>query len=380
MSLEPPRAAAEVEDNPSTRDARCDLTRIGWFVMPHLVSGIGQDISEVVGASLTVDLRRLEPYVTGTGRTIAEGLPLLWPRDRVVVREAITGVACAQVAAPASTLAVTLDGARRRTLSDRVWQPWMFGPVGSTATLLGIYDLIPLRLGRSKAALLRRRLADVRRQPSMHLLTLLAGTKDRLVNEFGIPEERIHVVAPGVDGPAHVAVQPTAPPLDRPHVLVVARCSPHKNLALLLKAWRLSGKRTALVLVLPPQDATTRFARRASATGVIIRSGLSESDLGTLTGGAAAVMSPSLEEGFGLPAVEAAAMHAPLVLSDIAAYRELPVDEAVLVRPSDVDGWVDAFRAAADGQLLPSRLRSNAPTWDSWRAGLQPLLARLRGA
>jgi glycosyltransferase involved in cell wall biosynthesis len=89
-------------------------------------------------------------------------------------------------------------------------------------------------------------------------------------------------------------------------------------------------------------------------------------------------VSPSLEEGFGLPAVEAAAAGTALFVSDIYAYREVPVDGAVLVPPYDVDEWAKVFREASAGDLKPARLRFDAPTWDTWRSELGRLLDSLR--
>ena len=59
--------------------------------------------------------------------------------------------------------------------------------------------------------------------------------------------------------------------------------------------------------------------------------------LACLYGAAAAVVNPSLGEGFGLPAVEAAACGAPLVLSDLPAHRENLGDAALYFPPLDAD-------------------------------------------
>jgi glycosyltransferase involved in cell wall biosynthesis len=63
-------------------------------------------------------------------------------------------------------------------------------------------------------------------------------------------------------------------------------------------------------------------------------------------------VSPSLFEPFGLAALEAAEAGTPLLLSDIATYRELWDGAALFFAPNDADALADAFNLlAADGRL-----------------------------
>jgi glycosyltransferase involved in cell wall biosynthesis len=62
---------------------------------------------------------------------------------------------------------------------------------------------------------------------------------------------------------------------------------------------------------------------------------LPDPDLVRLVAGAAALVLPSLYEGFGLPALEALACGTPVVASDLPALREVLGDQAELVPPND---------------------------------------------
>jgi glycosyltransferase involved in cell wall biosynthesis len=71
---------------------------------------------------------------------------------------------------------------------------------------------------------------------------------------------------------------------------------------------------------------------------------------------------PSLDEGFGLPVVEAALSGAPMVLSDIPAFRELAPDAATF-DPRDTASIAAAVRTELAGPPSPSPA-VHVPAWD----------------
>ena len=62
-----------------------------------------------------------------------------------------------------------------------------------------------------------------------------------------------------------------------------------------------------------------------------------------------AVAFPSLEEGFGLPALEALACRAPLVTTTGSAMEEVARSSALLVKPGDARGLAGALDMLARG-------------------------------
>ena len=77
--------------------------------------------------------------------------------------------------------------------------------------------------------------------------------------------------------------------------------------------------------------------------------------------GATAFIQPSLWEGFGIPLVEAAACGAPLLLSDIAVFREVAGDAALYADPHDPVAWAPALEATLSE---PIRRRLSAAAHD----------------
>src|SRR5205085_2269446 len=84
---------------------------------------------------------------------------------------------------------------------------------------------------------------------------------------------------------------------------------------------------------------------------------------------------PSLEEGFGLPALEALACGAPLVSTRGSAVEEVVGDAALLVPPHDERALGDAIERVLDDAAVAARLRRDGPeraakfTWDRSVAG-----------
>ena len=103
----------------------------------------------------------------------------------------------------------------------------------------------------------------------------------------------------------------------------------------------------------------------------ILRPGYLPADaLAPLLRRAALVAYPSLEEGFGLPALEALACGAPVVTTTGSAMADVCGDAARLVPPARPDLLADAMAEVLDDAEVADRLRTAGParaagfTWD----------------
>ncbi|MEX2146952.1 MAG: glycosyltransferase family 1 protein [Candidatus Rokuibacteriota bacterium] len=122
------------------------------------------------------------------------------------------------------------------------------------------------------------------------------------------------------------------------YVLYVGNFMPHKNLHRLLRAWGLlpGALRARHRLVLAGGGDAGRAGLRALAAAlgiadsVVFPGRVADGDLPGLYSAAAVFVLPSLEEGFGLPAVEAMACGAPVIVSDGGALPEVTAGAAVV--------------------------------------------------
>lgn len=127
------------------------------------------------------------------------------------------------------------------------------------------------------------------------------------------------------------------------YFLFVGNDKPHKNVDRLVEASR--GMRLIV--------AGGAFARFPD---VERRGFVSDEELLGLYRGALAVVLPSLEEGFGLPAAEAMACGTPVIVSTTPALVELTGDAALHVDPRSIDAIREAMLRVRDDAALRESL------------------------
>lgn len=240
--------------------------------------------------------------------------------------------------------------AEHRELPRRVaeWDPAVFHaptlavPFGLRARLVvTIPDLTPLHFPRRgfERLYLRWVLGPVLRR-ARAVLVYSRHTADDAVGQLGIRPERITVTGLGVE-PA--MARPTSMlareslrsrlGLGDPYVLCVANPKPHKNVGVLLEAWRKARPQADLALVCaraPWLDEALLGLDR-----VVRLDHVPEEDLPTLYQAARLLVIPSLYEGFGLPAAEAMAAGTPVVAARAASLPEVVGEDGWLFDPQD---------------------------------------------
>lgn len=125
-----------------------------------------------------------------------------------------------------------------------------------------------------------------------------------------------------------------------------------KNIDCMVEAWRRSGSILPLVVAGPadPKEAAMRHALRER--GVIVLPYQSRPALIDLMAGACALVLVSLEEGFGLPVVEAMALGTPVLTADRGALAETAGDAAMRVDPTNVEAVAMGFRRLGEDPAL----------------------------
>jgi glycosyltransferase involved in cell wall biosynthesis len=208
-----------------------------------------------------------------------------------------------------------------------------------------------------------------------------AGAED-VVRYLRVPRERIDVtpLGPGVD--ARVAPTPELALRERLGlgdgriVLAVSAKKVHKNLARLVEAMRIVVDReptAMLVLVGRPtrheQELRALAAAQGIAGNVVFPAYVDQADLEGLYAAAACFVLPSLNEGFGLPILEAMSRGVPVACSNVSAMPEVAGGAARYFDPLRPDEIVAAVLDLLEDRAQASRLaaagREQARTF-SW--------------
>ena len=190
-----------------------------------------------------------------------------------------------------------------------------------------------------------------------------AGEARRLLD---VPEEKIAVTPLGVDpefrepiDDVRVAATLHKLKLPRGGILYVGSDEKRKNLVNLVMAYlNLAGRRPGfppLILAGPGSSwaqGGQHVGPQIRATGYIERV-----DVRALMSASAVLVLPSLEEGFGLPVVEAMASGLPVVCSRGSALEEVAGDAAVLVDGSDPAAVGQAVERVVDDSGFADELR-----------------------
>jgi glycosyltransferase involved in cell wall biosynthesis len=216
------------------------------------------------------------------------------------------------------------------------------------------------------------------------VVTISEYSKQQIEGKLGVAPDRIVVCRPGV--PSWIAGPLPQRPAGAPgHVLFVGTLEPRKNVPALLAAYRLLLERqpSAPRLVLAGQltQASDPWVAEVKAPPlegrVVVEGYVSNERRAELYAGAGVVVLPSLDEGFGLPVLEAMALGIPVVTSNVGALPEVAGEAGILVDPSDVAALAGALERVLTQPELASRMRNaglNTARQFSWPASARALI------
>jgi glycosyltransferase involved in cell wall biosynthesis len=235
------------------------------------------------------------------------------------------------------------------------------------------------------------------------LIAVSEWTKRALVQELGIPSERIHVVHHGVDL-VHFQRRMVADSFRQRYglaaaaryILYVGSEAPWKNLDALLRAFARVLREhpdVRLVKVGSPRHPTARARLQGLAASLGVSQhvhwidDVPDSDLPLFYNLADLMVLPSLYEGFGMPVLEALACGTRVVCSNTTSLPEVAGADSILCPPT-VERLSQAISRALAGpsdprQVAERRCWAESFTWSSCAAKVRAVydsLCRPRSA
>lgn len=255
--------------------------------------------------------------------------------------------------------------AAKRARIDLLHAPHYVVPFTTCPVIVTIHDLIHLHQKQRNpvAPIYARTMIGRAVRRSIRILTVSQTVKSEIVRSFGCDPGKIMVTPNGIDDRFRASTPNQTPSA---YFVYAGNDKAHKNVDVLVTAYEeVRARRPDLTLVL----AGARFERYQSRPGVITPGFVSDSELAALYRGALALVQPSIEEGFGLPAAEAMASGVAVITSRAPALVETVGDAAIHVDAASPDAFAMAMlRIAGDAALRVSLAargiaRSRAFTW-----------------
>ncbi|MGH7806072.1 MAG: glycosyltransferase family 4 protein [Candidatus Binatia bacterium] len=237
-----------------------------------------------------------------------------------------------------------------------------------TPAVVTVHDLIHLLLPRSPLhAIYARAMIGAACRRAARVIVVSERTGADLRARFPSAADKVRVIPNGVSGAFRAAPRTdvdrvlAALGVEPPYVLFVSNRLPHKNVENALRGFaRLPAPRPRLVLCGAGYEEGSPVWPLADELGVRAElravGALETERLVALYSGAAALLSTSLYEGFGLPLVEAMACGVPVVAPDAGAVPEVVGDAAILVAPRRVDSIGDGLYRILNDAVLRERL------------------------
>lgn len=212
------------------------------------------------------------------------------------------------------------------------------------------------------ARFLVRRLYPLARR----IIAVSPGVADDLVLAFGVPRERIVVIANPIDVERirADATAGVAAPAGGPYAMAMGRLVPNKNFAMLIEAFARSGSTERLVIFGegPERPALEALIANHGLEGRVLLAGFSANPFAALREAALFIL-PSNAEGFPNSLLEAMSLGVPVISTNCLSgpsevLADLPrekvgagvtrAEHGILVPPNDAAAMAEAIRLMSD--------------------------------
>jgi glycosyltransferase involved in cell wall biosynthesis len=216
----------------------------------------------------------------------------------------------------------------------------------------------------------RRRFTEQARHAAKQadrIIAVSAFTAEQVISLLGVESTRVSVVPHGVRPlPKFGAAREKI-------VLHVGAIQKRKNLVRLVRAFAALPGDWRLVLAgssgYGADEVFAEIERSKCRNRITVTGYASAAELGKLYAQATVFAFPSLDEGFGMPVLEAMSAGVPVIASNSSAVGEVAGNAAILINPENEDELAAALKQAAEEEDLRNWLvaggleRANAFTW-----------------
>lgn len=204
---------------------------------------------------------------------------------------------------------------------------------------------------------------------SEKIITVSEYVKEELLGKWKVKQDKIFVTPEAVDeGLASISKnisndksQQILKKLNvvKPYIFYVGNAHPHKNIEQLIKVFlslRREYQYLKLVLAGPDHYFWQRIKKEFIHKDIIYTGFLNEEELVVLYKNSQLFVMPSLEEGFGIPLLEAMSLKVPVVSSDAGSLKEVGGDAVLYFNPKDKEDMKRKIMDGLNNQSLRKQL------------------------
>jgi glycosyltransferase involved in cell wall biosynthesis len=336
--------------------------------------------------------------------------------DRVEIRYVAASTPAALAASSTSRRSLGDMWKMSRAMSDSKLDILLFPTVYTYVPVLSpakkvvfIYDAIPeiypeLTLPHKRARLFWQIKSSMARRQADAIVTISEYSKKILARKFNISDRRLQVVDGASDPIFRVLngtisgeqLKPYGIPTGGRLVVYLGGFGPHKNVMGLVRSFSLLANTPEyqdIYLVLVGEYRNEIFhsqiteiqqeIHRAGVTERTVFTGYMPDDqVVVLMNAATVLVLPSLMEGIGLPALEAAACGCPVIATRESPLPEMLGEGAIYINPQDPDDLTSALRRVLDSSEIRATLRTKgleATSNLSWERSARNLITIISG-
>ena len=188
------------------------------------------------------------------------------------------------------------------------------------------------------------------------IFTVSETTKKAIHSVYGVPSDKIHVIGNIVDTTDFAFHEGGK---REKYLLAVGATWKHKNIIELIENSKFWEKKYNLVIVSGEGKYHDLLCRKVKemdlGTKTKFLSFVERDKLISLYQKASALVFPSIDEGFGIPPLEAMSCGTPAIVSDIPVFREIYEAAPIYVKLGDKESWKMAFEKLEDKDLLSEK-------------------------
>ncbi len=191
---------------------------------------------------------------------------------------------------------------------------------------------------------------------SKHIVTVSNFSKQEICENLNISLKKVSVIS---NAPSKKFVAAGVESIcfkKQDHFVFVGSHDPRKNIQLLLKVFSLEEYRSLNLVIIGAASKSFAGEEFTNTPNINFVTNCDDTTLAEYYKNARALINTSFYEGFGLPIIEAMASGCPLILSDLAAFKELAKKNAVYFDP----GSQSSFKAALNGFINKSEKEISA--------------------